>query len=187
LVKALREGGVGIIPSDTVYGVVCRAADKQAVERLYQIKPRKFKPGTTIAASVEQFAELGIPRRYLVAVEHLWPNPLSVVVPTGPGLEYLDHGKGSLPVRIPADEELLRLLKQTGVLQTTSANLPDEPPATTLKEAQTYFGDRVDFYVDGGDLSGRPPSTIIRVIDDEVVVLREGAVAFDENGKIVSK
>jgi tRNA A37 threonylcarbamoyladenosine synthetase subunit TsaC/SUA5/YrdC len=57
---------------------------------------------------------------------------------------------------------------------TTSANRPGEPPANDLKEAQAYFEDAVDFYVDGGDLKGRQPSTIIRMVDDAVEVLRPG-------------
>ncbi len=59
---------------------------------------------------------------------------------------------------------------------TTSANKPGEPGAVNVAEAQYYFQDRVDFYVDGGDLLGRAPSTIIRVTDDGIEVIREGAV-----------
>lgn len=184
LVASLQRGAVGVVPSDTLYGLMCRADDPTAIERLYQIKSRELKPGTLVAATVEQLVDLGIPRRYLKPVEHFWPGPVSVVVPTTPALRYLDHGLMSLPVRIPADKKLLALLEKTGPLQTTSANLPDEPPAANYAEALAYFGEMVDFYVDAGDLSGRPPSTIIRVVDDAVEVLREGAVKINEQGEI---
>jgi L-threonylcarbamoyladenylate synthase len=69
-------------------------------------------------------------------------------------------------------------------LVTSSANQPGEPPAETLAAAHRYFGEDVDFYLEGGDLSGRQPSTIIRVIDDAIEVLREGAVKISETGKI---
>jgi len=186
LVALIGEGGVGIVPSDTLYGVMCRADMPKAVARLYTIKPRELKPGTLIAANVDQLVELGIPRRYLKPVEHYWPNPLSVVVPTGPGLDYLHHGLGSLPVRIPKDEKLRKFLEKTGPLQTTSANLPDEPPATNYAEALSFFGEMVDFYVDVGTLAGFPPSTIIRIVDDAVEVLREGAVKINEQGEVQS-
>lgn len=185
VIKALKEGAVGVLPSDTLYGVMCRADMPESVERLYQVKTRELKPGTLIAASVDQLVDLGIPRRYLKPVEHFWPNPISVVVPTTPELRYLDHGLMSLPVRIPADEPLRKLLEQTGPLQTTSANLPDEPPARNIAEAIEYFGEQVDFYVDAGQFGDRPPSTIIRVVDDAVEVLRKGAVTIDERGEIV--
>ena len=58
---------------------------------------------------------------------------------------------------------------------TSSANTPGLPPADNIAQAKEYFGDRVDFYVDGGDYSGRQPSTLIQVIDDTVEVLRHGS------------
>jgi L-threonylcarbamoyladenylate synthase len=184
IVEALHGGAVGVLPSDTVYGLMCSAVSKMAVARLYELKSRQKKPGTVIAASIDQLVELGIPRRYLTAVDQYWPNPLTVVIPDTPSLGYLDLGKMSLAIRIPSDKSISKLLEQTGPLLTTSANLPGEPVANTIAEAIEYFGDQVDFYVDGGDLSGRPPSTIIRIIDDAVDVLREGAAKINERGEI---
>ncbi len=183
LLTVLQGGAIGVLPTDTIYGLVCRAADEQAVARLYRVKPREAKPGTVIAANVEQLVALGIPRRYLTPVQDFWPNPLSVIVPAGPGLAYLDKGLMSLAVRIPAGEGLRNLLKQTGALLTTSANMPGQRPAQTVAEARTYFDDKVDFYVDGGIIAGIPPSTIIRIVDDEIEVLRQGAVAVEDLGR----
>jgi tRNA A37 threonylcarbamoyladenosine synthetase subunit TsaC/SUA5/YrdC len=107
------------------------------------------------------------------------------VLPLGDKLNYLHLGLQSLPFRIPKPKDLRALLKQTGPLLTTSANQPGKPPANTIKEAIGYFGNKVDFYVDGGDLTGRQPSTLIRIIDDEIQILRQGAVKIDETGKIL--
>lgn len=183
-IAILQNGGVGVLPTDTVYGLVARAADQAAVARLYALKDREGKPGTVIAANVEQLAELGVPKRYLKAVEHLWPNPLSIVLPVHDDLTYLHQGLRSLPFRIPADENLRHLLEQTGALVSSSANHPGQPPANILAEAEQYFGNQVDFYVDGGDLSKREASTIIRIVDDAIEVLRPGALRIDENGRI---
>ncbi len=177
-------GAVGVIPTDTIYGVVARAADELAVTRLYKIKHREHKPGTIIAADIDQLTALGIKHRYLKAVEQFWPGALSVVIPCGAELSYLHQGKFSLAVRIPAKEELRELLIETGPLLTSSANHPSQAPAHTVHEAQNYFGDEVDFYIDGGDLSGHEPSTVIRIVDDEIEVLRQGAVKIDEAGRI---
>lgn len=183
LVTLLRSGAVGIIPSDTVYGLVCCADNEPAVRRLYALKDRDHKPGTLIAATIDQLVKLGIKARYLKAVEQFWPGAVSVETPHG--ISYLNMSTGRQGIRIPADEPLQKLLEQTGPLQTTSANAPGEPVANTVAEAQAYFGDRVDFYVDGGDLSNRPPSTLIRIVDDAIEVVREGAVKIDESGRIV--
>lgn len=182
--EKLQAGAVGVIPTDTVYGLVCSAHNPGAIQRLYALKHREIKPGTVVAASIDQLVQLGIPRRYLKAVEQYWPNPISIVIPTGSMLSELHLGKGSLAVRIPKDETLHNLLSLTGPLLTTSANDPGEPTATTIAKARQYFNDAVDFYVDGGDLKDHAPSTIIRIIDDAVEILRQGAVHISESGEI---
>lgn len=179
--KLTITGAVGVIPTDTVYGLVARASDEQAVQRLYALKHRENKPGTLIAASTEQCVSLGLKARYLKAVEEYWPGAVSVIIPCGPELAYLHQGKYGLAVRIPDHPELLKLLEQTGPLLTSSANHPGEPTADTVDEARAYFGDKVDFYVDGGDLSSHQSSTVIRIVDDAIEILREGAVKIHEN------
>lgn len=179
--EALLGGQVGVFPTDTLYGLVARANDESAVRRLYELKHREHKPGTMIAASIDQLVELGITRRYLVAVASFWPGALSVVVPVlSSDLEYLHMGKQSLAIRIPDDEAILAVLEKTGPLITSSANMPGEPPANTVDEAKEYFGASVDFYVDGGNLAGRLPSTVVRIVDDAIEVLRPGAVTVKE-------
>jgi len=179
----LKPGSIAVIPTDTVYGVVARAADQSAVARLYQLKHRENKPGTLIAASIDQLVELGVKRRYLTAVEQWWPGAISVVIPCGDEFDYLHQGKRSLAVRLPDNDSLHKLLETTGPLLTSSANQPGEPPANTVAEAQAYFGDKVDLYEDGGDLSGHQPSTVVRIVDDAIEILRPGAVQIDENGR----
>jgi L-threonylcarbamoyladenylate synthase len=182
LVSLLNSGAVGVLPTDTVYGLVCRAADEDAVRRIYALKSREHKPGTLIAASIDQLVTLGIKARYLKAVQQFWPGAVSVE--TLHQIDYLNMGTGRQGIRIPDDAQLLRLLEQTGPLQTTSANQPGEPTATNVAEAQAYFSNSVDFYVDGGTITDHIPSTIIRVVDDAIEILREGAVKIDENGRI---
>lgn len=186
LADLLQQGGVGVLPTDTVYGLVCRAADEGAVKRLYQMKSRENKPGTVIAARVQQLVELGIKARYLKAVEQFWPNAISIEIPHS--IAYLNQSTGRQAFRVAkGPAELLNMLSITGPLLTSSANLPGKTPANNLAEAQNYFGDQVDFYIDGGNLSGQKPSTLIRIVDDAVEVLREGAVKIDEEtGRILS-
>ena len=184
LIKQLKAGGVGVMPTDTLYGLVAQAANQSATEALYKLKGRSNKPGTLIAASIDQLVQLGIKRRYLTAVEQFWPNSISVVIPTGSALDYIHQGKQTLAVRIPGDTKIHDLLEQTGPLITSSANTPGAEPATTIDEAREYFGDTVDFYVDGGSKRGAEASTIIRIVDDAVEVLREGSVKINEAGRI---
>jgi L-threonylcarbamoyladenylate synthase len=180
----LVKGNIGIIPTDTVYGLVGRAENQAAVKRLYAVKGREKKPGTLIAADLKQLEKLGLKHRYLKAVENFWPGAISIIIPcSDPALTYLHRGKMSLAVRIPADKNLLKLLQVTGPLLTSSANHPGDTTAETIAQAKKYFGEEVDFYVDDGSLSGRQPSTIIRIIDDAIEVLRQGDVKIDETGR----
>lgn len=183
----LKAGQIGLIPTDTVYGIVVSALDQVGVGRLFiEVKKRDNKNGTIIAANVDQLVDLGVKRRYLTAVEQFWPGPISIVIPTGSDLEYLHQGKQSLALRVPKDDKLVGLLKQTGPLLTTSANLTGKPEAKTVSEAEEHFGDLLDFYVDGGDLSDRQSSTIIQINDDAVEILRAGAVKIDgATGRII--
>lgn len=180
IVGLLQGGAVCALPTDTVYGLVCRASDPDAVARLYQLKHREHKPGTIIAADIDQLVTLGLKRRYVVPVTQYWPGPISVIIPCGPDLEYLHQGIQSLAVRLPAGDKLQRLLRLTGPLLTSSANLAGQPPAQTIVQAIDYFGDQVAAYVDGGDLSDAKPSTIVRIVDDAVEVVRRGAATIDE-------
>lgn len=182
-VELLSQGKIGVLPTDTVYGVVAQAANQESVARLYALKKREQKPGTIIAASTEQLVALGFKQRYLTAVQQFWPNPISVVVPSDTA--YLHIGKYAVAVRIPKNEGIQKMLQQTGPLLTSSANQPGEPPATTIAEAQGYFGEQVDFYVDGGKIPNKHASTIIRIVDDAVEVLRQGAVRVTEKGEIL--
>ncbi len=178
IISLLTHGGVGVVPTDTVYGVVTTVANRDAVARLYRLKNRDKKPGTIIASSTQQLIDLGVNEKYIEIVKHLWPNPISIVLPVGDDLEYLDQGVGSLAFRVVADRELVKLLEVTGPLLTSSANDPGKPVANTIDEAKIYFGDKVDFYVDGGDLSDRLSSTILKLSDGKIELLRQGAAVF---------
>jgi L-threonylcarbamoyladenylate synthase len=92
LITAIKSGQVGVLPTDTVYGIVCRAADEPAVSRLYQLKHRERKPGTLIAANVDQLVGLGLKRRYMQPVEQYWPQPSTMVRVVDDELEVLRAG-----------------------------------------------------------------------------------------------
>lgn len=176
----INAGAIGVIPTDTVYGLVGRASKKRAIEKLYQVKEREHKAGTTIGASIYQFQQLGFPYPPLAIANHYWPASLSVVINATNVADYLKADRKALPLRIPDSSKLLQLLEKTGPLMTTSANLPGKPTATNIKSAMAYFGDSVDFYVDAGELGNRTPSTIIGFgKDNQIIVYRQGAVILN--------
>lgn len=177
LAPLINNGAIGVIPTDTVYGLVGKAESEPAIARMYSLKSRERQPGTTIGASINQLEALGFPRSSLLLAEKYWPDAISVEMSAQNLPKYLSVGQKVMAARIPNDIDLISLLAQTGPLMTTSANSPKSPTSTTIKMAMDYFGDSLDFYVDGGDLSNRPPSTIIGIKpDNSIVVYRQGAV-----------
>jgi tRNA A37 threonylcarbamoyladenosine synthetase subunit TsaC/SUA5/YrdC len=92
------------------------------------------------------------------------------------GNNYLHQNVGDVAMRVVDNPTLRTLLEQTGTLATTSANLPGQPPAATIEEAYAYFGESVDFYLDGGTIANVLPSTIIRPTSSGVEILRQGSV-----------
>lgn len=182
LIQLIKDGAIGVIPTDTVYGLVARAQSEIAVNRLYALKARERQPGTTIGSSIEQLAMLGFPVDTLATVSSYWPGALSVELSAQAVPSYLSTNQPVMAARIPRHQNLLALLNQTGPLMTTSANPATAPTSTSIQMAIDYFGDTVDFYVDGGDLSGRAPSTIIGFDENgEVIVYRQGSVEVDKD------
>jgi L-threonylcarbamoyladenylate synthase len=175
LIKLIKEGGVGIIPTDTVYGLVCSIDFPESIKRLYEFKGIDHKPGTVIGSSIEQLERLGLKRRYLKAVEEYWPGPVSIIIPSIEIINNLDLGKHSLAVRIPDKEDLVALLDKVGPLLTTGANISGQPTVNNIEEAQQIFKESLDFYVDGGNYSGKQASAVIKIIDDAVEVIRPGS------------
>lgn len=182
VIEALESDKIVVLPTDTVYGVCVKASGHRSVAALYALKNRKAKPGTVIASSIDQIVELGVKRRYLTAVQQFWPGQVSIEIPNS--VDYLNQKTGRQAFRVVKDPKLIQLLEVTGPLLTSSCNLPGEEPANNIEEAIKYFGDKISIYVDGGDLSGRLPSTLIRVIDDAVEVVREGSVKINEAGEV---
>ncbi len=172
--ETLKNGGVGVIPTDTLYGVVACALNQSAVERLYVLKGRTpSKPCIILISSIEDLSLFGasLSENQQNALARLH-GAVSFILPCTSAPEYLHRGTHTLAFRIPKDENMQEFLRATGPLVAPSANPEGLPPARTIEEARAYFGDRVDFYIDGGKREGKA-STLIAFDDrDEVVVLR---------------
>ena len=171
----LKNGAVGVIPTDTVYGLVASAGQPTAIERLYTIRQRNpAKACILLIANQQQIAHtarVGDAERALM--NRYWPGPVSIIVPVDPQTpDYLRRTETSLAYRLPDYPELQALLQKTGPLLAPSANPEGKPPATNLQQAQAYFGDSVDFYVEGGDVSGRQPSILVAMQEGKITILR---------------
>lgn len=172
IISILKDGGIGILRTDTLYGIVADARSEAAVERIYQVKGRTpTKPPIILIASVDQmFTPLDDDHRRQTAA--FWPGKNSVIVPAVGAPKWLVRDGDSLAYRIPADDDLRQLLEKTGPLVAPSANPEGQPPAMTIDQAIDYFGDKVDFYVNGGEVTDDTPSKLYRLVDNRFERLR---------------
>jgi len=166
VIEILKKGGVGVLPTDTVYGLVGRAEDKKAVERIYKLKKRnKSKPFIILISDLSDLKKFEVsPSKEIISfLKKIWPGRISIILPLQSlRFSYLHRGKKSLAFRIPASIFLRKVISKTGPLVAPSANFEGEPPAVSIEEAEEYFGDRVDFYFDKGE-QDKPPSIILEL------------------------
>ena len=170
-------GAVLMIPTETVYGLVCRWDDQKAVERIYELKGReKGKPLALFADSVATLKKhdiyLNSNAEKLAAV--LCPGALTVVVPTPEG--------NTVGFRIPDHDFVLELLSRAGYpLASTSANRSGEPNALNVDSAMGMLDGEVDVVVDGGSISpDSKASTVVMAMESELKILRSGPISEEE-------
>ena len=173
-ITMLKKSSVGVILTDTVYGLVASATDVIAVKKLYALKNREQKPGTIIASNTKQLLDLGIKQEQLLLVEKYWPSSISIIFDLSSDFFYLHQGLGGVAIRVISDSRLKPILDETGPLLTSSANHPGEPTAISIKEAFACFGDLADFYLDGGTVIEGLPSTILKLSENNIKILRKG-------------
>ena len=173
--KILVRGGIAVMPTDTLLGIVGSALRPKTVERIYRVRCRdQRKPLIVLIASQRELKRFGIvmtPRLaaflrnvWLVRQVHGRPVPVSVVLPCPHSrFRYLHRGTETIAFRVPASAPLRSLLRATGPLVAPSANRAGEPSCRTIAEARRAFGDAVDAYLPGRSGSATP-SLVIKVL-----------------------
>jgi len=179
---AVLSGELVVLPTDTVYGVGADAFSAAAVTHLLAVKgrgrdmPPPVLVGTVRAASalVEDLGPYG-----QQLIDEFWPGGLTIVCRATRTLSWdLGDTKGTVAVRMPQDPVTLDLLRETGPMAVSSANLSGSPAATTAEQARQQFGDAVAVYLDGGPSTGGKTSTIVDLTGDAPRLLRQGAISI---------
>lgn len=177
--EIIKSGGVGVMPTDTLYGLVASAFLPIAVERVYSLRERnKDKPCIILISSFKDLKKFSVTINDDTKniLEKYWPGKVSVVLPCpDEKFQYLHRGTKSLAFRMPDDKKLQEFISETGPLIAPSANVQGNQSAESIEQARGYFGSNVDFYMDAGKLSGLP-STLIRIENGIISVLRDGTV-----------
>lgn len=180
--ECLRDGGVIVYPTDTVYGLGCDITSKHAVERIIRVKGRDpKKPMSFVCADlthISRFARVSntayrILRRFL-------PGPYTFVLEANSEVpKMLLTKQKTVGIRVPAHPISNALVREVGnPILSTSANLSGAEPLADPREIQHVLGKHVDLILDCGILTSEP-STVISLVHDEVKILREGPGDLD--------
>lgn len=177
----LARGGVLVVPTESSYALAVDPRNHRGVQAVYAIKGRqKDKPLPVVISSLDQLAELGIDRQSpeIVAAERFWPAALSVIVPLAAPLA-ASAGAKALAVRIPEHGALRSLIAELGPLTATSANVAGQVPSLSADRADELVADVDAIVIDGGELPGGPPSTLVVWEGGRPKVLRPGRFTVD--------
>jgi len=184
-ISILKQGGVVVFPTDTIYGLGASINVSSAVERVYQIKERPRQMALPLLlADVSQIDEVArsVPPPVRLLADKFLPGALTLVLFKSKSVpDIVTSNNKSVAVRIPAHPIPIALVRGVGTpVVGTSANLSGSPSALTADEARAQLGDKVDLIIDGGQCPGGKESTIVDLTGETPVILREGAVSREE-------
>lgn len=184
-VEVLRNGGVIVFPTDTVYGLAANAAIDEAQKKIFKLKGRSFKKPLIIMADRTEILEdfVKIPSKANALIEKHWPGPLTLILPATKFGSQKMRGRKDIGVRIPDNVIALELLRLCSFpLVTTSANPSNSPSAKSGIEAINYFQNKVELIIDNGPCLNGIESTVLDVTKSPFKIIREGCLSKDKLG-----
>lgn len=177
--SVLHNGGLVAFPTDTVYGLGCLAFDAAGIELIYQAKGRdSAKAIPILIGDLEQFSQIALeltPSAGKLAAR-FWPGALTLVVPKHPNLPENLSQTPTVGVRMPDMAYTLALLRRSGPLAVTSANLSGKDNPKTALDVLEQLDGRIDLVLDGGATPGGVPSTVVDCTARQARILRLGAI-----------
>jgi L-threonylcarbamoyladenylate synthase len=176
LISILKNDGIIVMLTDTLYGILGSAASKKAVARIFEVKGRSSKkPLIVFISDISQIAGFGV-KKVPEDLKSIWPDQITVVLPASANkFKYIHRGINTIAFRMPKNKRLIELIREVGPLVAPSANPQGKEPAKNITEAKKYFGKDIDMYVPGV-LKKSQPSTILKYLNGKWKLVREGAV-----------
>ena len=179
-INAVKEGKIIGIPTETVYGIGVDPYSQSAVDKIFELKERSLdKPLSVLISSYEEISKLDVASKIPDVVELYWPGPLTIIVETKAKFA---NGVGTnnpltIGIRVPDNELAIELLKNTGPLAVTSANISGNENILNNIDAENEFGSKIAIYLEGESVLGSG-STIVDFTKDDWKILREGPLKW---------
>lgn len=178
IAKILSEGKLAILPTDTVYGIVGDATNIETIEETYRVKKRPYtKPLIIMVSSLEMLNEYTKELSPLEQdlINHYWPGPLTILLPKNEKVsEKITNNSPLVGIRFPDNKDLNAIMNTLNKpLISTSANITGTETITNISMLEKDMADQIPYIYDGGEIKN-PPSTIVKVEEGKVIILREG-------------
>lgn len=190
-VDAVGSGDLVVLPTDTVYGIGADAFKSWSVTNLLNAKGRgRHMPPPVLVGSKHTLDGLvtRLPAHARDLVEAFWPGALTIIVEQSPTLKWdLGETDGTVAVRMPLHPVALEVLRTTGPMAVSSANLTGQPPATTAEAAREQLSYKVSVYLEAGECPNPVPSTIVDVTGGRTTMVRAGAITLDQLREVVGE
>ena len=180
-IHTVQHGGVIAFPTDTVYGIGASLDHPEALRRIYEIKGRSAaKPLPVLLSSIDHISLVAErPQEPVLALlRQFWPGALTLALPALPNMpSEIVHADGTVGVRVPNHSIALTICERTGgAIATTSANRSGHPPACTPDDIIDQLGSKIDVVLHGGITPCGSPSTVLRLDDATIAVIRAGSI-----------
>ena len=190
--KIIKEGGIVIFPTETVYGIGTNGLNKEAIKKLYEVKQRPLnKPISLLVSNIEMVNQVAknISKLEYKIMQNFFPGPLTIILEKKDIVpDILTANTNTVGIRMPSGEIARKLIEYAGIpIATPSANISGKPSGTNIKDIQKDFERKVDYFIDNGESKLGIPSTIVRVINNEVHILRQGSISMEQINAIYHK
>lgn len=182
--RILRQGGLVVFPTETVYGIAADANNPKAMEKLCSVKQRSEGKRFSILVAqrgiVENYANYTNPNLYKL-IDKYWPGPLTVILPA-------KHGGDTIGIRMPDHTIALNLVEHSGcTIAAPSANVEGKKAPTNVTEALEDLDGLVDLAIDGGPVEFGISSTIVDFTSSKPIVTREGVISQSDVDRAVNR
>ena len=189
--KLIKQGKIVIFPTETVYGIGTNGLDEKAVRKLYEVKQRPLnKPISLLVANMKMVNLIAkdITEKEYKIMKNFFPGPLTIILKKKDIVpDIVTAGQDTIGVRMPRGEIARKLVELSGVpIAAPSANISGEPSGTNLQEIMKNFEGKVDYCIDGGNSELGLASTIVQVIDEKPIILRQGSITLEQINKILN-
>lgn len=180
--KIIKNGGIVVFPTETVYGIGTNGLNKESISRLYEVKQRPInKPISLLVSSIEMAETIAkdITDMEYKLMEKFFPGPLTIILKKKSIVpDNLTNNTDTVGVRMPDNIIAKELIEYANVpIATPSANISGKPSGTDINTIMNDFKDKVDYYIDGGKSKLGIGSTIVKLENGYPVILREGSIS----------